>query len=32
MLKNLFKSKEQNQVINKDITIILDNGHGKNKN
>lgn len=30
MLKNLFKSKEQSQAINKDITIILDNGHDKN--
>ena len=30
MFKNLFKPKEQSQTINKDITIILDNGHGKN--
>lgn len=30
MLKNLFKPKEQSQAINKDITIILDNGHGVN--
>lgn len=30
MLWNILKPKEQSQAINKDITIILDNGHGKN--
>ena len=28
MFKNLFKTKQQSQTINKDITVILDNGHG----
>ena len=29
IFKNLFKNQEKNQTIKKDITIILDNGHGK---
>ena len=32
MLQNLFKPKSQNNTIKKDITVILDNGHGIENN